>query len=72
MTERNVTVRIPQTIFDTIKKRVEGSNGEFNTVEDYVNFVLDQVASEDLLEQTGISREDDEDFKKRLKGLGYI
>jgi uncharacterized protein Smg (DUF494 family) len=77
------SIRLPRQIIERIERRLR--NSEFQTVEDYAAFVLDQVLSE--LEEDGsvsgssgsqtkqvdvFSKEDQEDVEQRLRDLGYI
>ena len=44
----------------------------FNSVDEYVIFVLEEVLKDDEDETQAVSKEDEEEVKKRLKALGYI
>lgn len=72
MTDNNV--EIPEETYGLLAKRAEDKG--FDTTDEYVNYVLDQVAdkvrkkmSEDDQE---FSEEDEEKVKKRLESLGYL
>ena len=43
----------------------------FNSVDEYVIFVLEEVLKDDEDEAQAVSKEDEEEVKKRLKALGY-
>ena len=67
-----ISVDIPKDVYEGVEKRVKVT--EFNSVEEYVAYVLRQV-----LEQVGkepgeaaYSREDEERVKERLRSLGYL
>ena len=66
-----ISVNIPRDLYEEIKLRVESSQGEFNSVEEYVEFVLTEVLREEVTEQV-YTPEEEEEVKKRLRSLGYI
>jgi len=68
-----VKIEISEEIYEKIKNVVEKSS-EFASVEDYVNFVLEEVLKdEDGGEKKVVySKEDEEKVKERLRGLGYL
>ena len=68
--EDKVPVYISQQLYEKIKARVEASSGEFKNVEEYVEFVLQEVVKEES-EQV-YSPEEEEEIKRRLKSLGYL
>lgn len=54
-----------------IKERIKGT--EFSSVEEYVNFVLEEVLKDDEEEfEFELSEEDEEKIKERLRSLGYL
>ena len=75
-------VKIPKNIADRLQKRVDESNGEFKTIEEYVNYILEQVAerldaenhetNNDDGNEEVYSEEDEEKVKERLRALGYL
>ncbi len=71
MSEEYVSIKIPKKIYEEIKKRVELSN-EFNSVEEYINFVLSELLKEEEEEEYELSEEEEEKIKERLRGLGYL
>jgi len=58
-------IKIKDEIVEEIKKKIEGTG--FESVEEYVNYVLDDLVSENEL-----SEEDEEKVKERLRALGYM
>ena len=73
MTDNNV--EIPEETYGLLSKRAEEKG--FDTTDEYVNYVLDQVADKvrkKMSEDDGkeFSEEDEEKVKERLKGLGYL
>ena len=71
MSEEKVTIQISKKLFENIKKRVEESSGAFKSVEDFVEFVLREILSEEE-EEPVYSPEEEEEIKKRLRSLGYL
>ncbi len=71
MSEDHVTVNVSKNLYELVKSRVNESGGEFRSVEDYIDFVLREVVSE---EENNEQRNcnDKEQIKKRLKNLGYF
>ena len=71
-----VKVGIKPDIYKKIKKRV--AKTEFESVQEYVNYVLEevikQVEEEDkgTEEEAAYSKEDEEKVKERLRALGYL
>jgi hypothetical protein len=65
-----VPIHISRELYEEIMKRVEASEGQFKSVEDYVEFVMKEIVAED--EKRTYTPEEEEEIKKRLKGLGYI
>ena len=69
MTEEKRTVSLPAELYGKIEQRI--ADTEFSAVDEYVNFVLAEILKEEESE-TSFSKEDEEEVKKRLKGLGYL
>ncbi len=71
MSEEKKNVPIPAKLYDAIDQRVQET--EFNSVEAYVTFVLEEVLKDDDEEdEIAFSPEDEEEVKKRLRALGYL
>ncbi len=69
------TVEIPEETYGLLAKRAQDKG--FDTTEEYINYVLDQVAEKAKKkmaddEDQEFSKEDEEKVKERLKGLGYL
>lgn len=66
------TVSIPTPLAENIKRRIEGTG--FNSISSYVTYVLRQVLSsmDEEEKKEPMSKEDEEEVKRRLKALGYI
>ena len=65
-------VTIPLPLFNKIKKRIDSS--EFNDVNEYVTYVLEEVIKqmEEEDDTPEYSEEDEEKVKERLRALGYL
>jgi len=64
-----VAVYIPRDLYEKARKVAE--EGGFGSVDELVEFVLKEVV-EGGAEVSGLSKEDEEKVKERLKALGYI
>lgn len=69
MTE-GVTITIPRQLYERAKKYIEDTGGDFKSVEELVEFVLNELLSEE--EEGVFTPEEEEKIKKRLRSLGYI
>ena len=66
--EKDTNISIPSSLYRQIQKRIEGTG--FESVSAYVVYVLREVLSED--ERDGLTQEEEERVKERLRTLGYI
>ncbi len=67
-----VKVEIRDSLYEEIRRYVSQSD-EFDSIEDFVNFVLEEVLKEDEEEEPpAYSEEEEEQIKERLRGLGYL
>ena len=64
------SISISAELYNLIVQRIKNSEGEFNTVEEYVNFVLTEIL-QDEKSQT-YTNEEKKEIEKNLKDLGYI
>ncbi|HIE13885.1 TPA: CopG family transcriptional regulator [Candidatus Bathyarchaeota archaeon] len=71
MSKEYVNVRIPKKLYDEIKKEVDESEGEFKSVDEFVEFVLSEVLKEEEPEDA-YTPEEEEEIKRRLRSLGYL
>ena len=62
---------ISKELVDEIQRRLDESIGEFNSVEDFIEFALTEVLRKEEQEQP-YTHEEEEEIKKRLRALGYI
>ncbi|MBE9573142.1 MAG: CopG family transcriptional regulator [Proteobacteria bacterium] len=63
------TVFLPAELYSKVEERVKATN--FGSVDEYVEFVLEEVVKEDEGEKA-FSEEEEKEVKKRLKDLGYL
>ena len=62
-----VSIEIPQTLYDKIEQQAK--DADFPSADAYVAFVLEEVVEDD---EAGLSAEDEEKVKERLRNLGYL
>jgi len=70
VSKEKVAVYISKELYERVKKFIE-TQGGFSTIEEFVEFVLNEVISEEPTSYT-MSKEDEEKVKERLRALGYI
>ncbi len=63
------SISISEKLYKKIKDRVEGTG--FESVEEYVDYVLREIVTEDE-EEEEFSEEDEEKVRERLRALGYM
>jgi hypothetical protein len=65
-------IKVPKVILGKIEERIQGT--EFKTIDEYVNFVLEEVVKETEEEEPEevFSEEDEAKVKERLRALGYL
>ena len=65
-------VFLPALLYGRIEERVRAT--EFNSVEDYVTYVMEEILREEEGEEkeATFSAEEEEEVKKRLRALGYL
>ena len=64
-----VSIQISKDLYEKAAKFVE-ENPDFDTVESLVEFVLNELLTEE--EETALTPEEEEKVKERLKSLGYL
>ena len=72
MNEEYGEIRVPTRLIDEIEERIGAT--EFESVEEYVTFVLEEVikdVDEEEPEEV-FSEEDEAKVKERLRALGYL
>jgi len=65
-----VSIEISKELYEKIKKFIEEQGG-FESVEEFVEFVLNEAVSDET-EEYVMSKEEEEKVKERLRSLGYI
>ncbi|MCW3130567.1 MAG: hypothetical protein N2V75_10790 [Methanophagales archaeon] len=65
-------VFLPAELYGRIEERV--GTTEFQSVEEYVTFVMEEIMREEESEEEEptFSEEEEEEVKKRLRALGYL
>jgi hypothetical protein len=63
-------IEISTKLIDKIKRRLKDT--EFNTVEEYIEFILNEVLNDYSYEDKDDVEEDEKKIKERLKALGYL
>lgn len=71
MSKDKKPIYISSDLYDEVKRNVKSSQGEFNNVEEYVEFILREVIKEEETKQV-YTPEEEKEIKKRLRSLGYI
>jgi len=72
MSEEKVAIEISRRLYEQVKKHVEESGGEFKSVGEFVEFVLEEVLREEEEEEPVYTPEEEEEIKRRLRALGYL
>ena len=68
--EQSKAVNLPTDLYNKIEQRVKET--EFESVEEYIIFVMEEVLKDDEEEGIAFSKEEEEEVKKRLRALGYL
>ena len=70
--EEKVLVGVPTQLFRALEQRARES--DFASAEEYIVFVLGEIAREDeeMQDQTDLTVEEESKIVERLRGLGYI
>ncbi len=67
--EKEKTITISPDLYDLILKRIKNSNGEFKTVDEYVDYILTEILMD---KSQSYTKEEKEEIAKNLKDLGYL
>tara|TARA_B100000029_G_scaffold202462_1_gene200743 strand:- start:3151 stop:3363 length:213 start_codon:yes stop_codon:yes gene_type:complete len=70
MNEDRKNITISKKNFDEIFQKIKNPINGFSTVEEYVDYVLDEILFNDDVED--LSNSEKEKVKEELKKLGYI
>ncbi|HDN02026.1 MAG TPA: CopG family transcriptional regulator [Candidatus Bathyarchaeota archaeon] len=68
--EDKVTVKLSKELYEKAKRYVE-SEGGFDSVDEFIEFVVEQVLEEETGE-AAYTPEEEEKIKERLRSLGYL
>ncbi len=72
MSEERVAVYISKSLYEKAKKKVKESQGEWKDVNDFVEFVLREILTEEEEREQVYTPEEEEEIKRRLRALGYL
>jgi len=70
MRGEKISIQISKNIYEKAKKFIEDQGG-FSNVEELIEFLLNEVLSEEELDKK-LTMEEEEKVKKRLRSLGYF
>jgi len=62
-------IEIPETLAKKIEEMIEETS--FNSISDYVTYVLEELLEEEEEEEI-FSEEEEEKIRERLRALGYL
>jgi len=65
-------ISISTELVNMIKQKIKNPQTGFDSVEDYVNYVLKEILMEDSDIEEEVSPEETERIKEELKKMGYI
>ena len=63
-------ISISSDMFEIISKRIEKSNQEFSSVDEYVEFILNEIFGKNS--EKLYDKEEEEEIRKHLQDMGYI
>jgi guanylate kinase len=66
----NKKISISSDMFEIISKRIEKSNQEFSSVDEYVEFILNEIFEKNS--EKLYDKEEEEEIRKHLQDMGYI
>jgi hypothetical protein len=69
--EQSQAVFLPIGLYGRIEERVKAA-ASFSSVDEYVAFVLEEVLKAEGEEASTFTDEEEEEVKRRLRGLGYL
>ena len=65
--QKSKAVSLPAELYSRIEERAKSTG--FNSIDDYIVFILEEVIKDEG--EVAISKEDEEEVKRRLRTLGY-
>jgi len=63
-------ISISAELFNLIYERINNSDNEFQSVDEYVDYVLKEVLNP--ANSKAYSKEEEEEIRKQLKKMGYV
>ena len=69
MSENN-KISISSNMFKVISKRIEKSNQEFSSLDEYVEFILNEIFEENS--EKPYNKYEEEEIRKHLQDMGYL
>lgn len=70
MSGEKVSVQVSKELYEKAERFIKESGG-FSSVDELVEFLLNEVLSEKS-DEYKISKEEEEEVKRRLRSLGYL
>ena len=70
MSEEYGEIKVPKRLIEAIEERV--GETEFESIEEYVTFVLEEILRDEEETEEIFSEEDEAKVKERLRALGYL
>jgi Arc/MetJ-type ribon-helix-helix transcriptional regulator len=71
LSEEKVQVSISKKLYEMAEKYIEKYGG-FNSVNELVEFLLEEILKEEEGEKEAYTKEEEEKVKERLRALGYL
>lgn len=71
MSEEKVQISISKKLYEKAKEYIEKCGG-FNSVDELVEFLLEEALREESREAQAYTKEEEEKVRERLRALGYI
>lgn len=69
--DKRVTIKIPRQLYERLKGMIEDTG--FSSVNEFIVYVMRDIASGGRLDQEmGLSKQEIEQVRQRLRGLGYL
>jgi hypothetical protein len=71
--ESKIPVNVSKTLYGEIELKVKHSKGAFQSVEDYIEFVLEEFVKQDEKDEDDkVKAPENEEVKEKLRRLGYM
>ena len=69
MEDEKKTISVSSKLYDVILRRVENSDDEFSSPDEYVDYILTELFEE---KSDTYTKEEQEEIQKKLRDMGYI